>query len=356
METTAKQLELIDLSKTFITHTRGEVKAVQHVNITIKPGEFMTLLGPSGCGKTTLLRMIAGFELPTSGQILIGGKDVSSKTPDKRDIGMVFQNYALFPHLNVFNNIAYGLKLKKMPKDEIEERVHKALQIVQMDDFAQRVPAQMSGGQQQRVALARALVMEPSVLLFDEPLSNLDAKLRIHMRDEIRRIQKDIGITTVYVTHDQAEAMAMSDRVVILLEGVVQQVDSPQKVYQRPSNEFVSNFIGKANIFEGIVKSCDNQRAEVDIQGVVFSVPETVDYQVGTPVKIVVRPESILVGAKGFVSTVTKSVYMGTTQDYKVQCGKNEVEISDNNPTSKRVYDEGETMEFSLDQDSIHIL
>ena len=356
MENSAKKLELIDLTKTFITSTRGEVKAVQKVNFVIEPGEFLTLLGPSGCGKTTLLRMIAGFELPTSGQILIGEKDVSSKTPDKRDIGMVFQNYALFPHLNVFNNIAYGLKLQKLPKDEIQERVAGALKAVQMEDFALRVPSQMSGGQQQRVALARALVMEPAVLLFDEPLSNLDAKLRLHMRDEIRKIQKEIGITTVYVTHDQAEAMAMSDKIVILKDGLVQQIDSPQKVYQRPKNTFVSNFIGKANILKGTVISCDNDKAEVDIEGVTFSVNETVKYDQGRAVDIVVRPESILVGEPGFMATVTKSVYMGMTQDYKVKFSSYEIEISDNNPTSKHVYNVGDVMKFSLDPDSIHIL
>jgi iron(III) transport system ATP-binding protein len=356
MKNAAKNLELIDLSKTFITSTRGEVKAVQKVNIKIEQGEFVTLLGPSGCGKTTLLRMIAGFELPTSGQILIGGNDVSSKTPDKRDIGMVFQNYALFPHLNVFNNIAYGLKLQKLPKDEIEERVNQALKAVQMDDFAVRVPSQMSGGQQQRVALARALVMEPTVLLFDEPLSNLDAKLRIHMRDEIRRIQRDVGITTVYVTHDQSEAMAMSDKIVILKDGLVQQIDSPQRIYQRPNNVFISNFIGKANIIGGTIISCENNRAEIDIEGITFSVPEKIEYKAGTKVEIVIRPESVLVGKKGFTAKVTKSVYMGSTQDYRVEFDSHKIEISDNNPTSKRVYAEGENMEFSLDSDSIHIL
>ncbi|PKL10919.1 MAG: polyamine ABC transporter ATP-binding protein [Spirochaetae bacterium HGW-Spirochaetae-8] len=356
MNNAAKPVQLKNLTKTFTTATRGEVKAVQQVNIDIQPGEFFTLLGPSGCGKTTLLRMIAGFEMPTSGQILIQDQDVSSKTPDKRDIGMVFQNYALFPHLNVFNNIAYGLKLKKVPKDEIEKRVHVALNMVQMDDFAERVPSQMSGGQQQRVALARALVMEPSVLLFDEPLSNLDAKLRIHMRDEIRRIQKKIGITTVYVTHDQSEAMAVSDKVVILKDGIVQQVDTPQRVYQHPANEFVANFIGKANILDGKIVESTETRAKVEIRGVVFDVPVYKKRAQGAEVRVVVRPESVLVGQQGFTATVTKSVYMGTTQDYRLKFEAWDVEISDNNPTSKRVYAEGEEMAFSFDPESIHVL
>jgi len=356
MKTTAKPVYLKNLSKTFITATRGEVKAVQQVNIDILPGEFVTLLGPSGCGKTTLLRMIAGFEMPSAGNIFIEDLDVSSKTPDKRDIGMVFQNYALFPHLNVFNNIAYGLKLKKVPKEEIVERVHEALRMVQMDDFAERVTSQMSGGQQQRVALARALVMKPSVLLFDEPLSNLDAKLRVHMRDEIRRIQKDIGITTVYVTHDQSEAMAVSDKVVILKDGIIQQIDSPQRVYQHPVNEFVANFIGKANILDGKIIESTDKRAKLEIRGVVFDVPVFTKRAPGTAVRVVVRPESVLVGAKGFSATVTKSVYMGTTQDYRLKFEAWDVEISDNNPTSKRVYAEGEEMLFSFDQDSIHVI
>jgi iron(III) transport system ATP-binding protein len=356
MRTSARRVQLNQLTKTFVTSTRGEVKAVQQVDIDINPGEFLTLLGPSGCGKTTILRMIAGFEMPTSGTILIGDRDVSRQTPDKRDIGMVFQNYALFPHLNVYNNIAYGLKLKKVPKDEMHERVAEVLRLVQMDDFAERVPAQMSGGQQQRVALVRALVMEPSVLLFDEPLSNLDAKLRVHMRDEIRRIQREVGITTVYVTHDQSEAMAVSDRVVILKDGIIQQFDTPQNVYQHPSNEFVANFIGKANILDAQVLETNGATAVIDIHGKTFTVPVKKPQQARSMVRIVVRPESILVGQKGFVADVTKSVYMGTAQDYKIRFLDREIEISDNNPTSKRVYAQGETMDFSLDQDSIHIL
>jgi iron(III) transport system ATP-binding protein len=366
MRTNAKSVQLNQLTKTFITSTRGEVKAVQNVDISIGPGEFVTLLGPSGCGKTTILRMIAGFEMPTSGAIMIGDKDVSTKTPDKRDIGMVFQNYALFPHLNVFNNIAYGLKLKKVPHDEISRRVHEVLKLVQMDDFAERVPAQMSGGQQQRVALVRALVMEPSVLLFDEPLSNLDAKLRVHMRDEIRKIQKKVGITTVYVTHDQSEAMAVSDSVVILKDGIIQQVGSPQEVYQHPINEFVAKFIGKANILNATIVEIEKDRAVIDVHGVKFTVPVTVPSgkgaagskprEKGSKVRIVVRPESVLVGKKDFKAPVMKSVYMGNAQDYKIEFLGNAIEISDNNPTTKRVYSERDIMEFSLDEGSIHII
>ena len=356
MRPAAKRVQLENLSKTFIISTRGEVKAVQGVNIDIQPGELLTLLGPSGCGKTTILRMIAGFEMPTSGSILIAEKDVSRKTPDKRDIGMVFQNYALFPHLNVFNNVAYGLKLKKVPKDEIRRRVSEVLKMVQMDEFAERVPSQMSGGQQQRVALVRALVMEPAVLLFDEPLSNLDAKLRVHMRDEIRRIQKAVGITTVYVTHDQAEAMAVSDKVAILKDGIVQQIDSPQNVYQHPSNEFIANFIGKANFLDGTVVGSNASHARVEIRGVIFEVPIRRPYQEKAKVRVVVRPESIIVGREGFAARVTRSVYMGTSQDYRIDFNSQEMEISDTNPASKKIYQEGEMMPFTLDAGAIHLI
>ena len=316
VENSAKKVELVNLSKTFITSTRGKVHAVQNVNLTINPGEFVTLLGPSGCGKTTLLRMIAGFEMPSDGSILFNDEDIISKTPDKRDLGMVFQNYALFPHLNVFNNIAYGLKIQKITKEEMEKRVLDGLKIVQMDNFAERVPAQMSGGQQQRVALVRALVLHPGILLFDEPLSNLDAKLRLHMRDEIRRIQKEIGITSIYVTHDQSEAMAMSDKIVILKDGIVQQVGNPQEIYQHPANEFVANFIGKANILEGKIVKKVKGKITIDIDKAEYVVNGETKWKEGDSVKIVVRPEAIEVGKDDMTGTVVKTIYMGVSQDY----------------------------------------
>ncbi len=224
-----KGISIKDMTKVFVINSNSKVVAVNNVNLEVKPGEFVTLLGPSGCGKTTLLRMVAGFETLTEGDIFIGKENVAKLTPDKRDTALVFQNYALFPHLNVYDNIAYGLKLQKLPKAEIKQRVQKILDLMKMNDFAHRVPSQMSGGQQQRVSLARALVMEPGVLLFDEPLSNLDAKLRIHMREEIRKIQKEVGITSLYVTHDQSEAMGLSDKVVIMKDGVIQQIGSLER-------------------------------------------------------------------------------------------------------------------------------
>lgn len=356
MESPGKRVELVNLSKTFITSTRGVVKAVQNVDLLIEPGEFVTLLGPSGCGKTTLLRMVAGFEMPTDGEIRINNENVSALTPDKRDLGMVFQNYALFPHLNVFNNIAYGLKIQKLGKSVIEQRVLEGLRTVQMDDFAERVPAQMSGGQQQRVALVRALVLHPGVLLFDEPLSNLDAKLRLHMRDEIRRIQKEVGITSIYVTHDQSEAMAMSDKIVILKDGIIQQVGSPRQVYQHPKNEFVANFIGKANILNAkvIEKTADNLK--IDVEGAEYTLNVSTKWNVGDDVRIVVRPEAIEVGKKGLKGKVIKSIYMGVSQDYWISFQGIELEVTDYNPSAKKIYDEGSTVEFGFKESSIHLL
>ena len=221
-EKQAVSVELKDLVKVFPAYgTQGDFTAVNHVSLTAEPGEMVTLLGPSGCGKTTILRMVSGFEIPTSGQVLIGGKNVSTLPPNKRNVGMMFQSYALFPHLNVFENVAYGLRIKHRPEKEIRERVKQVLELMQIESFEQRMPNQLSGGQQQRVALARAVVTEPSVLLFDEPLSNLDAKLREYMRDELRKIQQRVGITSIYVTHDQSEAMAISDKVVVMRSGEI---------------------------------------------------------------------------------------------------------------------------------------
>ncbi|MDR2079590.1 MAG: ABC transporter ATP-binding protein [Treponema sp.] len=355
-KSSAKEVRLVNLTKTFITSTRGEVRAVQKVNLTINPGEFVCLLGPSGCGKTTLLRMVAGFEMPSSGQIFIDNNDVISKTPDKRDLGMVFQNYALFPHLNVFQNIAYGLKIQKRPADEIKQRVLEGLKTVRMDDFAERVPSQLSGGQQQRVALIRALVMHPGVLLFDEPLSNLDAKLRLYMREEIRRIQQDVGITTIYVTHDQSEAMAMSDKVVILKDGLVQQVGSPQEVYHLPRNEFVANFIGKANVLDAKLVSKTGDSAVIDLEGCQYTIPRTTSRNPGDTVRVVIRPEAVHMGKDEIKSEILKTIYMGVSQDYWLSVQGKEFEVSDYNPLAKQVYRAGDKVGIGMDGKSLHIL
>lgn len=352
----SKGVTLENVSKIFITNKNQQVAAVNNINLNIKPGEFVTLLGPSGCGKTTTLRMIAGFETLTTGKILIGEENVQNKTPDKRDTAMVFQNYALFPHMNVFDNIAYGLKIKKFSNAEMKRRVIKILNMMNMDNFAQRVPSEMSGGQQQRVSLARALVMEPGVLLFDEPLSNLDAKLRIHMRDEIRKIQQEVGITSMYVTHDQSEAMGLSDKVVIMKEGFIEQVGTPQEIYQRPINEFVANFIGRANVFDGVIEEVQGEYASVIIHKVKYKAKITKDYQADQKVRVVVRPEGVMVGKKDYNVPVTKSVFMGQNHEYVVDLFGNKVEISEYNPVGKTIYKEKDYMDIGFDEAAIHIL
>lgn len=351
-----KKVYLEKLNKTFITSENNQVVAVNNIDLKIEPGEFVTMLGPSGCGKTTTLRMIAGFEMPTGGNVYIGDENVATKTPDKRDTAMVFQNYALFPHMNVFDNIAYGLKIQKRPKEEIKERVNRILALMKMEEFSERVPAQMSGGQQQRVSLARALVMEPGVLLFDEPLSNLDAKLRIHMRDEIRKIQKKVGITSVYVTHDQEEAMAISDKVVIMNAGIIEQQGTPQEIYQRPVNEFVANFIGRANILDGTIEEVSSGQAILVIGDVKYKISTSKNLSAGDKVRAVIRPEGVIVGKEDFVVKVEKSIYMGQNHEYGVSLFGQSIEISENNPTGKTIYDVGENMKIGFDERAIHIL
>ena len=272
---------------------RSAAPAVQDIDLDIEPGEFITLLGPSGCGKTTTLRMIAGFETPTAGEIRLDDDLLNKVAPNKRPMAMVFQSYALFPHLSVFDNVAYGLKLKKLPTARVAEEVETALTSMNLGPYRDRAPHQMSGGQQQRVALARALVMRPKVLLFDEPLSNLDAKLRVQMRGEIRRLQRRLGITTVFVTHDQDEAMTMSDRIVVMNVGVIEQVDTPQEIYRHPQSVFVADFIGRANFLDVDVQEVDGSTARVYVLGKPWTVPMHPEVAVDSPVTLLVRPESV---------------------------------------------------------------
>ena len=237
----------------------GKDTIINGLSLDVRPGEFFTLLGPSGCGKTTLLRMIIGFNSIEGGEIKIDGKVINNIPTNKRNMGMVFQNYAIFPHMSVRDNVAFGLKNRKVPQDQIESQVDEILKVVKIDHLKKRMPSKLSGGQQQRVALARAIVIHPEVLLMDEPLSNLDAKLRVEMRNAIKRIQQQVGITTIYVTHDQEEALAVSDRIAVMNGGVIQQIDTPKNVYQRPSNIFVSTFIGLSNIMDGRIEAKDGQ-------------------------------------------------------------------------------------------------
>lgn len=300
----------------------GDVKAVDNFNITVKQGEFVSILGPSGCGKTTMLRMVAGFEKATDGEISIGDRIVTSKEkniflpPEKRNIGMVFQSYAVWPHMNVFDNVAYPLKIKKLPKNVIKEKVDNALQIVHLSQYADRFPNQLSGGQQQRVALGRALVAEPGLLLLDEPLSNLDAKLRENMRFEIKDIQKKLNITVIYVTHDQGEAMAMSDRIVVMNQGVIQQIDEPIKIYEQPKTQFVADFIGKVNFLKAV---SDGNKITIPSLNYEFSKKSDI---IGNTI-IAVRPENISIDkdGKGLKGKIINTSYLGDSADLRVDIG-----------------------------------
>jgi iron(III) transport system ATP-binding protein len=300
----------------------GSVHAVDHVSIEIEPGEIFFLLGPSGCGKTTLLRTIAGFHDVDSGRIFIGDRDVTSLPPHKRDTGMVFQSYALWPHMTVAENVAFGLDIRRVPKAEAAARVARALDAVHMADRASYKPNMLSGGQQQRVALARALVIEPQCLLLDEPLSNLDAKLRIEMRTEIRRICKERGLTAIYVTHDQKEALSIADRLAVLNGGHVEQVGAPAEVYRRPKNRFVAGFIGEANFLDGKVSAIDAAAVTVEtalgkVVADAANVMREAAPKVGDAVTLCVRPESVRVlpageaGENAFAATVSRFSYQG---------------------------------------------
>ena len=298
----SKGVRLDHISKIYKDPKTGkDFYAVHDVSLDIQPGSFVTLLGPSGCGKTTTLRMVAGFESPDEGEIYLGGEPINALTPNKRDTAMVFQSYALFPHYNVFDNVAYGLRLRKVPKPEIERRVKEILELVEMGGMESRMTNQLSGGQQQRVALARALVVEPGVLLFDEPLSNLDAKLRVSMRTEIRRIQQKLGITAIYVTHDQSEAMAISDQIIIMKKGVIAQMGSPMDIYYHPVDEFVADFIGEANFLKGLSKGMRDNACVVDVDGRECLVATDGAFEAGRECEIVLRPEAIRIGETGML-------------------------------------------------------
>ncbi len=358
MEKVKKGVRLEHISKIYQDPKTGkDFYAVKDNSLTIEPGEFVTLLGPSGCGKTTTLRMIAGFESPDEGEIYLGDQPINALTPNKRDTAMVFQSYALLPHYNVFDNVAYGLKLRHVPKEEIKARVMKILDLVELTGMEGRMTNQLSGGQQQRVALARALVIEPSVLLFDEPLSNLDAKLRVTMRTEIRRIQQEVGITAIYVTHDQSEAMALSDRIIIMRSGVVEQIGSPQEIYYHPVNEFVADFIGEANFLKGRLEKLDSTRAQINISGDICHVEAQPGMQVGSDYTIVLRPEAASLAEEGGLPCkVVLSCFMGSYQNYHVMVGDTLVKLTDPNPKNKHIYQVGDTCRLVFDPESVHVL
>lgn len=332
----------------------GTLKALDTIDFTIAQGSFFTLLGPSGCGKTTLLRTLAGFYSPDSGEIRFGDRRIDQVPAHKREIGMVFQNYALFPHLSVFDNVAYGLRARRTSASEIRDRVMEMLAAVHLEDFATRAPNQLSGGQQQRVALARALVIRPEVLLMDEPLSNLDAKLRVSMRDEIRRIQQDLGITTVYVTHDQEEAMAVSDAIAVMKGGQVQQIGTPMEIYLTPKNRFVAEFMGASNILPGMVtEKTDGADCQCTIDGVPFR------FATAAPAGeclFSIRPERLRItdrsGENTFSGTISHVSFLGAMVRYHLNALGQKMHLEIHAPDPARLCRVGDTVRIAVDADA----
>ena len=362
LENNKKIIELIDVCKEF-----DGVSVVEDINLYVRQGEFITFLGPSGCGKTTTLRMIAGFEMPTSGKIMLDGKDISHLPPNRRPVNTVFQKYALFPHLNVFENVAFGLKqkrikttyidkngnekvrLEKLPKAVIAEKVKNALEIVDLSGFEKRSISTLSGGQQQRIAIARSIVNEPEILLLDEPLGALDLKMRKEMQLELKAMHKRLGITFIYVTHDQEEALTMSDTIVVMADGTIQQIGTPEMIYNEPKNTFVADFIGESNIFSGVMP----KDMQVRFCGKSFDCLDG-GFEKDEPVDVVVRPEDVIITTpeegklKGKVTSV---IFKGIHYQILVQCGRYEIEIQ-----STSAPNVGETVGLTVSPDGIHVM
>ena len=353
-------IRIVNVTKKF-----GDLEAVKDVTLEVKTGEFFTLLGPSGCGKTTLLRSIAGFNQPEKGEIYFDAKRVDKIAAHKRGIGMVFQNYAVFPHLNVLNNVAYGLKARKVPADEIQPRVSRALQMVRLTGMEDRFPDQLSGGQLQRVAIARALVIEPQVLLMDEPLSNLDAKLRIEMRSEIRELQQNMKITTLYVTHDQEEALSISDSIAVMNSGVVEQIGRPWEIYNTPTNRFVAGFIGTTNFFEGTLISAQGGEGTVQVADIQMKVSAHSPC-VGEKVSFAIRPEAFKVAQEiteaerscflCLPGRVNKVEYLGFMTKYDLElCRGLSVKVVSYDVLPRHLRKTGETLDLFYDPQRVLI-
>ena len=344
-----------------ISKVFGKLRAVDGVSLEIEDGDFFTLLGPSGCGKTTLLRVIAGFYPPDEGEVYFGERLMNDVPPHRRETGMVFQNYALFPHLNVRENIAYGLRVRKVPDGEMDARIGDVIRSVRLDGLEKRFPGQLSGGQQQRVALARALVISPQILLMDEPLSNLDAKLRVAMREEIRRIQKDLRITTIYVTHDQEEAMAVSDRIAILNLGKLEQLGAPDEIYFNPCSRFAAEFMGGSNILEltalGYDEASSRLRAESGGEPLTLCIPRPA----GERICLSVRPEWVRIVEDGgddtIEGTVESTTFLGALVRYRVRAlGGQSLMIEVHNPRARDIRREGDPIRFRFDAERLVML
>jgi len=349
---------LSDVTKRF-----GAVEAVSHVSLQVEEGEFFSLLGPSGCGKTTLLRMLAGFISPTAGVISIGGQTVTALPPEKRDIGIVFQNYAIFPHMNVYDNIAFGLRMRKVARPEIDRRVRGALEQVGLRGYEGRYQREMSGGEQQRVALARVLVTEPRILLLDEPLSALDKKMREEMKYWIRDLHEQLRITAVYVTHDQSEALTMSDRIAVMRNGTVDQVGTPREVYEQPRTRFVTDFIGESNILPVRVVDVDGQYARLSLAEFLVLAPMREQVSVGQQVSLVVRPEHVLLGPDAergelnhLKGRVTKELYHGSLIRYELQVGDHSLVAESQNTLEQQLYRAGAEISVAWHPSSCSIL
>lgn len=356
----AAELILKDLAKVFLS--RGEkVIAVDNLNLEVPKGKLVTLLGPSGCGKTTTLRMIGGLEIPSEGEISLEGQDITYLPPQRRDTVTVFQSYGLFPHMSIFENVAFGLRVRRVPRREMQQRVAETLSLVGLTGLERRSPGQLSGGQQQRVALARALVLEPKVLLFDEPLSNLDAKLRVETREHIRRIQKSLQITSIYVTHDQAEAMSISDEVAVMNGGRLQQIGPPYEIYAHPVNRFVADFIGRASFLKAQVIGADGGHMKIALVGdVKLDIPATPGVKPGDHVVAVVRPEAVDVVPQAEGDETAKIIaahYTGSVATYRLSLpGEEIIEVEVMNPQEKGFLPEGTLVGVRFHRQSVHLL
>lgn len=355
-------IQIDNLVKTF-----GSTVAINNLSINIQKGELVSLLGPSGCGKTTLLRMLAGFEVPTGGSIKLRDQVINDIPPQKRKVGLVFQDYAVFPTMNVYKNVAYGLKIKKMDKQKIDELVRKYLDLVGLTGFENRMPSQLSGGQQQRVALARALVIEPDVLLLDEPLSNLDASLRLKVRKEIRKIQQNLGITTIFVTHDQEEAISISDKIFVIKLGELMQAGTPHSIYRNPANDFIANFIGRSNVKYGKITSRDKQTITVSMDGIELKVNDQDGVlPAGSDVWISMRPHYFRISKDGTEAHDTKEnqfrgkvnyvEYLGSVTKGEIEISENlvfEFELSNSNLEDQVVFERGQAVTCQIDAENI---